>query len=262
MIVRTCRRLRHLFFAAAIFGSGVSFAVETTADSPCGPLAFANANYLVCRIDLRRFDVEVRWSGRDSKPFGTIASLVGALDSADRRRLVLVMNAGMYEQDLHPVGLLVERGKEIAPANTAQGVGNFYWKPNGIFFFGKGQAGILETSLYLQRRPPADYATQSGPLLVVNGRIDSRMLASTASKNIRNGVGVRDANTAIFVISDDPVSFSDFARLFRDALSCPDALYFDGVISDVLVPALNRADRRSTVGPLVAVFGRPQANVK
>jgi uncharacterized protein YigE (DUF2233 family) len=83
------------------------------------------------------------------------------------------------------------------------------------------------------------------------------MLASKSSQRIRNGVGVRDAHTAIFVISDDPVSFSDFARLFRDALSCPDALYFDGAISDVFVPALKRADRRSTVGPLVAVFARP-----
>jgi uncharacterized protein YigE (DUF2233 family) len=145
----------------------------------------------------------------------------------------------------------------VAPVNTAHGSGNFYWKPNGVFFVGDGQAGILETALYLQRRPRTDYATQSGPLLVVEGKIGSRMLASTASQNIRNGVGVRDAHTAVFVMSEDPVSFSDFARLFRDALSCPNALYFDGSISDLAVPALKRAERGSTVGPMVGVFARP-----
>jgi uncharacterized protein YigE (DUF2233 family) len=253
----TFRALPQLLIAAAMFGSGAACAIEAQTAAPCGPRVFAGNSYLVCTIDLRRHDVRLFWSGKGGKPFGSINNLVRALDPAEVRRLVLVMNAGMYEPDLQPVGLLVDRGKEVSPANTARGTGNFYWKPNGIFFVGEGQAGILETSLYLKRRPVADYATQSGPLLVVGGRIGSRMLASTVSKKIRNGVGIRDAHTAIFVISNDPVSFSDFARLFRDALSCPDALYFDGSISDVLVPALDRADRRSTVGPLVAVFARP-----
>lgn len=251
------RLLHPLLFALAAFGSGASLAQGPQPASPCGPLTFAGNRYLVCDIDLRRYDVQIAWNGGQGRPFGAISNFVRALDSADSRRLALVMNAGMYEPNLAPVGLLVERGKQVAPANTVRGIGNFYWKPNGIFFVGDGQVGILETSLYLKRRPRTDHATQSGPLLVASGKIESRMSASMSSQKIRNGVGVRDAHTAIFVISDDPVSFSDFARLFRDALSCPDALYFDGTISDVFVPALKRADRRSTVGPLVAVFARP-----
>jgi uncharacterized protein YigE (DUF2233 family) len=253
----TSRLLSPLLFALAVFGSGSSLAVEAPPAAPCRPLVFANGNYLVCDIDLRRYEVRIFWRGKSGKPFGAIANLVRALDPADSSRFILAMNAGMYEQDLSPVGLLVEQGRQVAPANTARGTGNVYWKPNGVFFVGEGQAGVLETGLYLQRRPHTDYATQSGPLLVVNGRIESRMLASTASRNIRNGVGVRDAHTAVFVISDDPVSFSDFARLFRDALSCPNALYFDGSISDLSVPALHRADHNRTAGPLVAVFARP-----
>jgi uncharacterized protein YigE (DUF2233 family) len=201
----------------------------------------------VCEIDLRRHDVEIFW-GSHGKPFGTISKFIRGLDP--KRRLILAMNAGMYEQDLSPVGLLVENGNEVAPVNTAHGTGNFYWNPNGIFYVGDGQVGILETALYLQRRPQTDYATQSGPLLVVDGKIDSRILASTGSRNIRNGVGIKDIENAVFVISENPVTFADFAKVFRDALSCRNALYLDGVVSDLFVPSLNRSDRQSTVGPL------------
>ena len=92
---------------------------------------------------------------------------------------------------------------------------------------------------------------------MVDRKIDDRILASTRSQNIRNGVGIRDAGSAIFVISENPVTFAAFAKAFRYALSCRDVLYFDGLISELYVPALNRTDRRSVVGPLVAVFTRP-----
>lgn len=252
------RRLLHpLVLMLAIFGNGAALAGEVEPAAPCGPFVFAGSKYLVCHVDLRRHDVRIFWGGAQGKPFGAINNLVRAFNSADPKRLVLVMNAGMYEHDLSPVGLLVERGAELAPANTARGTGNFYWKPNGVFFVGEGQVGILETGVYLQRRPHADYATQSGPLLVVDDKIDGRLLASRGSRNIRNGVGVRDARDAVFVISEDPVSFFEFAKLFRDGLACSSALYFDGVVSDVFVPGLDRLDGGSTVGPMVGVFARP-----
>lgn len=138
---------------------------------------------------------------------------------------MFAMNAGMHESDLRPVGLLIECGKQLSKVNIGDGVGNFYWKPNGIFFVGKRNVGIRTTHLYLAGPPEVDYATQSGPMLVLNGAIDGQMLASTSSRNIRNAVGVQDEHTAIFAISDDPVSFSEFARLFRDVLRCSDALY-------------------------------------
>ena len=41
----------------------------------------------------------------------------------------------------------------------------------------------------------------------------------------------------VIAISRGPVTFYDFATLFRDALGCPDALYLDGVISKVWAPS-------------------------
>jgi quercetin dioxygenase-like cupin family protein len=48
---------------------------------------------------------------------------------------------------------------------------NFYKKPNGIFYVGDGEAGILETGKFLAQKPKANFTTQSGPMLVIDGAI-------------------------------------------------------------------------------------------
>ncbi|HVH37437.1 MAG TPA: phosphodiester glycosidase family protein, partial [Sphingomicrobium sp.] len=77
------------------------------------------------------------------------------------------------------------------------------------------------------------------------------------SRYIRNGVGVRDGK-ALFVISQDPVSFGKLARFFRDDLKTPDALYFDGSVSSLWDPNGNRQDSHSPIGPMIVVL-RPEA---
>jgi len=251
------------FAAAGLFAIAASVSIAaaeqagTGAAPPCRRLAFEARRYVACTIDVRRFEIVVAWRGAGDKPFGSIAAYLQQLQPADRSRLAFAMNGGMYEPDLGPVGLLIERGREQAKLNARAGTGNFYWKPNGVFFAGEGRVGILEASRYLKERPRADYATQSGPVLVTKGMIGRRMLASAASEKIRNGVGIVDENTAVFVISDEPVSFAGFARLFRDALSCSDALYLDGSISELHAPSVGRSDQGHSVGPIVAAFSRP-----
>ncbi|MBU2360127.1 MAG: phosphodiester glycosidase family protein, partial [Alphaproteobacteria bacterium] len=73
--------------------------------------------------------------------------------------------------------------------------------------------------------------------------------------HIRNGVGTSaDGRTAIFAISNDPVNFHTFARFFRDVLKTPNALFFDGSISRLYAPTLNRADFGfAALGPMVGV---------
>jgi uncharacterized protein YigE (DUF2233 family) len=84
------------------------------------------------------------------------------------KSLRFAMNGGMYRYDLRPVGLYIENGRELAPANTATITGapsqipNFYKKPNGVFYIGNGKAEILETGRFLADKPQANFATQSG----------------------------------------------------------------------------------------------------
>jgi hypothetical protein len=70
-----------------------------------------------------------------------------------------------------------------------------------------------------------------------------------ASLKARTGVGVRADGKVIFAISEEAVSFDAFARLFRDALNCPNALFLDGgsassfVRADAQSPQQHRAAR-------------------
>ena len=105
-------------------------------------------------------------------------------------------------------------------ADTRDGASNFHLKPNGVFWIGDGVAGVEETSRYLAAAPPARFATQSGPMLVIDGRIHPKILPTGTSEKIRNGVCVRDGATVVFAIAEEPVTFYAFARLFRDGLSC------------------------------------------
>ena len=122
----------------------------------------------------------------------------------------------------------MEQGRELVRANTKSGYGNFHLKPNGVFYVAGDMAGVLETSAYLKRRPAIDLATQSGPMLVINGRLHPKFDRASSSLKTRNGVGIRAPNAIVFAISEGEVSFDAFARLFRDRLHCNDALFLDG----------------------------------
>ena len=100
------------------------------------------------------------------------------------------------------------------------------------------------------------WATQSGPMLVIEGALHPAIQDDGSSRLIRNGVGVRGARIAVFVISDDPVSFGKFARLFRDDLGCANALFLDGTVSSLWAPELNRKDAVAPLGPMVVALGR------
>jgi uncharacterized protein YigE (DUF2233 family) len=222
------------------------------AANACAPLSFDDAPYVVCRFDARRDDIRLYWKDADGKPYASFAALAAAL-AARGRTLRFAMNAGMFEADLTPVGLYVEDGKRRRRVDTREGESNFHLKPNGVFWVGEGTAGVAETSRFLANPPAARYATQSGPMLAIDGRIHPRILPTGTSEKIRNGVCVRDGGAAIFAISDRPVTFHTFARLFLEALGCSDALFLDGSVSSLYAPELNRDDDFSPLGPMVGV---------
>ena len=121
----------------------------------------------------------------------------------------------------------------------------------------RGMATVAETRAFLKQRPHADLATQSGPMLVINGRLHPRFDPHSTSLKTRNGVGVRADGKVIFAISQGEVSFDAFARLFRDGLNCPNALFLDGgSASSLYAPSLNRLGNILSLGPMLAVFER------
>lgn len=221
----------------------------------CRELLFEGVEHLVCEIDLRAHEIALFHAGKDGKPFRSLKAFDAAMAGQGRRPL-LSMNAGMYHEDMSPVGLLVEEGRQTSPIELADGQGNFFMKPNGVFSIAAdGTAAIAESSAYAAASPKdVAFATQSGPLLVIDGKLHPRFEENGSSRFIRNGVGVRDAHTVVLAISRKPVSFGSFGRLFRDALECPNALYFDGAISALSNGRETLVGGVYPVGPILAVF--------
>ncbi len=186
--------------------------------------------YAVCEVDLQKHTVRLFWNQSDGTPFAYLSALPRSLEGG-AGRLLFATNAGMFDANLKPVGLYVEQGRELAHANIKSGRGNFHMKPNGVFYISAHGAAVAETQAFLKQRPQADLATQSGPMLVIDGRLHPHFDRRSTSLKARTGVGVRADGKiifAIFAISEEAVSFDAFARLFRDALNCPNALFLDG----------------------------------
>jgi len=192
----------------------------------------------------------------DGTPYAYLSAVPRAL-KGEGTKLLFATNAGMFDAALKPVGLYVEQGRELVHASTRSGYGNFHMRPNGIFYVSTDGAAVVETQAFLKQRPQVDLATQSGPMLVINGRLHPRFDRRSTSLKARDGVGVRSDGKVIFAISEGEVSFYAFARLFRDGLNCPNALFLDGGSAPSLYsPSLNRHGNVVPLGPMLAIFER------
>lgn len=229
---------------------------QAAADAACRLVTHEGQRFTVCEVDLRRQTARLFWKQPGGDDYAYLSKLPQT-DAATGRKLQFAMNAGMYHPDYRPVGLYVEGKRELMKASTARGPGNFHMKPNGIFYIAGDRAGVLETGAYLKQKVRADFATQSGPMLVIDGKLHPRFTPQGESRKGRNGVGVRDASTLFFAISDEEVSFGAFARLFRDTLKCPNALFLDGgSVPALYVPGGGRGGNFLPLGPMVGVYGK------
>jgi uncharacterized protein YigE (DUF2233 family) len=228
------------------------FAPGGSASAACAPKDFDSAKFTVCIFDPRRDDLRLFLSGPDDKPYGSLGALASALKEKGEK-LAFAMNAGMFGEDQLPVGLYVEDRRKLHEVDTRGGATNFHMKPNGVFWIGDKVAGVTETSRYLASPPPARYATQSGPMLIIDGKVHPKIRPDGTSQKIRNGVGACKGGAVAFAIADDPVTFDTFARLFRDGLGCQNALFLDGSVSSLYAPELSRDDEPEPLGPIVGV---------
>ncbi len=227
---------------------GLLLLTVPAAAADCRDIGFDGASYTLCEVAISE-DLRLFHSGPDGV-FGSFAK-VDAMLATEGRTLGFAMNAGMYHRDLAPVGLYVENGTEVSRLVTSDGPGNFGLLPNGVFCIGD-TFRVLESRAFKRDAPACRFATQSGPMLVIEGDLHPKLIADSDSTYIRNGVGVAaDGSRAIFAISNEAVNFHSFARLFRDELHLSDALYFDGNISRLYAPSLNRHDGGFPMGPIV-----------
>ncbi len=216
--------------------------------------------YTVCQIEQKKLlnntnklQLKLFWrenndnTNKSVKPLYTFDKLKHTL--TEKENLAFAMNAGMYNQNFAPIGYTVINNQQILSLNLKNGAGNFHLMPNGVFWWDNNGFYITESQIMsemLQSGEKPNYATQSGPMLVLNGKLHAQFKENSTSKKIRNGVGVCDNGMIKFVTSDTPVSFYNFAKLFQENLHCDNALFLDGGIATALyAPDVQRKDTKN-----------------
>ena len=239
---------------AWLLGSGAALAAVPAGAVDCRDTEFRGNRYSVCEVDPAAEDLRLFLYDPGGAPYGQFEAIEARL-AARGLRLAFAMNAGMYHEDRSPVGHYVEAGRELMRVIPNAGPGNFGLLPNGVFCFGDGKAEVIETLRFADTREgTCRYATQSGPMLVIDGELHPRFLADGTSRYLRNGVGTTAAgDRAVFVMSSNAVTFHEFGSFFRDGLGLPQELYFDGNVSRLYAPGLDRSDYGRAMGPVVGV---------
>lgn len=191
--------------------------------------------YKVYVVKLREANIQMVWKDEDGEPISNFNRLRD-LVRGQKRELTFAMNGGIFNPGLEPVGLYIEKGKQLRPLNLEEGRGNFFLKPNGVFYIDDDdKAGIITSEKYKNAVAAKEirYAQQSGPQLLIDGKIHSAFTEGSVNQTVRNGVGIIDENTIVFAISQTKVNLHEFASMFKEKYGCKNALYLDGAISEV-----------------------------
>ncbi|MCC5988419.1 MAG: phosphodiester glycosidase family protein [Pararhodobacter sp.] len=243
----------------AIFYALSAAAIPVEA-APCSTTSFESIGFTLCEARAGD-DIRLFLDDDEGEVLGSFARIEAAL-AVRGEALEFAMNAGMYHPDRRPVGLYIEDGEERRGVVTSAGPGNFGMLPNGVFCVLDEGFAIVESREFAEAPLPCRHATQSGPMLVIDGALHPRFLENSTSALLRNGVGVdASGQRLVFAISDQPVTFHRFARLFRDHLDLPLALYLDGNVSRLHAPGIGRSDWGRPMGPVVGMVSAQEGAV-
>lgn len=249
------------FFLLAACSSGdARQKAEAPPPPPCESATFEGTGLTHCTAVPGRHTIHVVLGPKGDEPYRSLSQLAVSRPE-NSHEVAFAMNGGMFDGAGQPIGYYVEGGKRLHKLNRNTGYGNFHMLPNGVFHGDAGGRWAVRTSddfaERVSRRP--DFGTQSGPMLVIAGKLHPQIDRDGQSLKLRNGVGVDAQGRAHFVISDEPISFGKLARYFRDELKCPNALFLDGSVSSLWDPHMGRIDGGPPLGPLIVVEKRAKA---
>ena len=211
--------------------------------------SFAQVEIHSVVVDPLTDKIKMYWKNDERKRYGSIGRLKSDLEEKGKK-LVFATNGGMYLKDGSPQGLFIQNQNQITALNKKHSsYGNFYLQPNGVFYLTPSGGVVVSTSEF-KSDSSICYATQSGPMLVINGEMHPAFNKESKSTYVRNGVGVLPNGSLIFAISSQPVNFYTFAQFFIEK-GCNNALYLDGFVSRMYAPSIHRNDLDGNFGVLI-----------
>ncbi len=190
------------------------------------------------------------WKNEQGNNYGSFEKLKTQL-AQKNEAFVFATNGGMYNKDLSPQGLFIENSKtKIKLDKKEKGYGNFYMQPNGIFYLTQDNKAAVCTVPKFQYKN-VQYATQSGPMLVIDGALHPKFNEGSPNIHIRNGVGVLPNGDLLFAMSKEKINFYDFASFFQKN-ACENALYLDGFVSRTYLPSEDWIQLDGNFGVIIA----------
>lgn len=200
-------------------------------------VSYKNQKFAAYVVNLKKDKLTFNFKNSKNKNIKTFINLKNYYKKKNKE-LVFATNGGIFQENYNPEGIYIENGKELFPLNLDNGHGNFYMKPNGVFYINKWGGNHIVRSKSFKKSKHIKFAAQSGPLLVFNGKISKNFGKKSVNKKTRSGVGKINDSTVVFIISLKPVNFYDFASVFKNKFKCKNALYLDGVISRMYAPEI------------------------
>ena len=205
---------------------------------PCSPAHARNLpqrelrRHRLHRLQLRlrqTDDVRMFWGNGEGEPYHR-SPRWRRLWCGQGLTLNFAINGGMYGDDFCPIGLYVENGQEAhrRQHQDVTGTRPIFTRSRTASFIWRGQGGCGDDRRVCRsRRPTREFATQSGPMLVIDGKIHPASSKARLTQEPRRGRRQQPDGGALRH-HGGRVSFDHFARFFRDGLGCENALFLDG----------------------------------
>ena len=224
--------------------------------------AYAEAQHQGVRYGIVRAEpraVSLLWKNSEGYAYRSLGAAHDALKAQGKIPLML-MNAGIFTTAHTPAGLWTEQGNTLIALNTRKGKGNFHIQPNGVFSLADGKARVESSASYQKRPRKSAYAVQSGPMLLIDGRINPRFVENLSSPYKRNAVCTTKNGALYFIMTlDYEQEWPSFHRLASalQTFGCHQALYLDGSISAWFVRGKSGTFHWSNFVGIIAVTESP-----
>ncbi len=186
--------------------------------------------------------IRMYWKDSSGVPFMTFERL-----RKEHPEAKFIINAGHFTHDFKPDGLYIENGQQLSPVKEILNPKiNLETMPMGVFYISPQGAFIKPLSGKFTQKG-VSFATQSSPMLVINGRVNPAL--PRGRHRLRSGVGILPDGKVYFALLDMELRL--FARHFLDK-GCTQALCLNGDVSDVWIEGQSRK-KYSRFGPMIVV---------